>query len=377
MRSVCTIVNLDYISQAAVLFDSLNATNTDLNYYVLLIDGREEPLEILPGVITIHPNQLNLSERTFLEMSAYYDVIELATSLKPFLLSYLLGLGSSSVVYLDPDVQVFSSLEKVFRYTEECGTTITPHRLTPTSGANPGFHELGFLRYGVYNLGYIGVTSSSIRMLDWWSHRLVRYSGRFPEENIFTDQKWIDLARSYFDLHVIKDPTLNIAPWNLDERTLHYLDGTLMCEDSAVVFVHFSQLSSSLSKGIFLPYWELTMDGSIENLRSLEIIKGVTRNYSELLQSARKRNIQYPGKVSPTMPFFKSSAYRKALRNDYVKRDLSSNSTSSEGFPNNLITKKLDNLVNILERSFLFRYASYGFWLDCRRLTGKIKKASN
>ena len=374
MRSVCTIVNYDYISQATVLFDSLRLTNPDLNYYVLLLDGKESPFELLPGVKTIHPSQLRLSDRSFQEMCSYYDVIELATSLKPFLLKYLIDIGSTSVVYLDPDVQVFSSLEKVFRYTEEFGTTITPHRLTPTSGDNPGFHELGFLRYGVYNLGYIGVTSSSINMLNWWSKRLVRYSGKFPEENIFTDQKWIDLARAYFDFYVISDRTLNIAPWNLDERSLYYLNGTLMCDDGPVVFVHFSQLSSSLSRGIFLPYWQQTLNETSQHLSSLDIILGITATYSELLQAAKKRNVQYSGEISMSKPHFKSSLYRKALRDNYVKVDLIPNSIKIE---HNLLVnskKQIDSIINVLERSFLFRYSVYGLSVDLRRLAAKFKK---
>ena len=374
MRSVCTIVNVDYLSQASVLFDSLRTTNSDLNYYLLLLDGRENPLELIPGVITIHPSQLNLSEKKFLEMCQYYDVVELATSLKPFLLSYLINLGSSSVIYLDPDIQVFSSLEKTFRCTESYGTTVTPHRLTPTNQTNPGFHELGFLRYGVYNLGYIGVTSSSIKMLEWWSQRLVRFSGKFPEENIFTDQKWIDLARAYFDIHVIRNRSLNVAPWNLDERPLHYLNDRLMCQDGPVVFIHYSQLSSSLSKGIFLPYWEQTLDKSEHDSRSLEIILGLTKNYSSLLQSANTKNIHYAGERGSISPVFRSSFFRKALRDGFVKEDSgSSNFKFQIKFPISF-KRRLDYVVFKLERSFLFRYAVYGLGVDLRRLAAKVRK---
>jgi len=374
MRSVCTIVNFDYLGQATVLFESLKATNSNINYYVLLLDGQGEPFDLIPGVITIHPNQLSMSDKTFLEMCEYYDVIELATSLKPFLLRYLIDLGSTSALYLDPDVQVFSSLEKVFTHTEDFGTTITPHRLTPTSGANPGFHELSFLRYGVYNLGYIGVTSSSIKMLDWWSQRLVRYSGKFPEENIFTDQKWIDLARAYFDFYVITDRTINIAPWNLDERSLFYLNEKLMCDDGPVVFIHFSQLSSSLSRGIFLPYWQQTLSEAEKDLRSLDIISGITATYAVLLQNANKKSVQYPGKISRIKPHYKSSVLRKVLRDHYLKADSNPNSLKTERHFSKHFKKHFDKLLIKLERSFLFRYSVYGLGVDLSRLAARLKK---
>ncbi len=372
MRAVCTIVNFDYLSQANVLFSSLKNTNKDLNYFVLVLDGKGNSQELIAGVITIYPVQLDLDSSSFQEMCEYYDVIELATSLKPFVLNYLLNLGFTSVIYLDPDIQVFSSLENVFKNTEKSGTTLTPHRLTPTRGSNPGFHELGFLRYGTYNLGFIGVTKNSTDMLDWWSRRLVRYSGKFPEEHIFTDQKWMDLARAYFDLTVIRERTLNIAPWNLDERPLHYLNGILMCPDGPVVFIHFSQLSSSLSKGIFLPYWEDTLDASREHKISLEIISGLSRSYSELLINAK--NEFTDSYKSELKPLFKSSLLRKALREKYLQTD-ANHVFKKANQSLSLINKwPNDKILNTLERSFFFRHEVYGLGIDFKRLKTKLRK---
>ena len=35
---------------------------------------------------------------------------------------------------------------------------------------------------------------------------------------MFTDQRWIDFVPSLFDHFILKDPTYNVAYWNLHER---------------------------------------------------------------------------------------------------------------------------------------------------------------
>ena len=47
-------------------------------------------------------------------MAAIYDVMELSTAVKPWLLRHLLERpGVDSVTYLDPDIQVFDSLDEI------------------------------------------------------------------------------------------------------------------------------------------------------------------------------------------------------------------------------------------------------------------------
>src|SRR5262249_26989060 len=57
------------------------------------------------------------------------------------------------------------------------------------------------------------------------------------------DQKWIDLAPGLFPgIHVLRDPTCNIAYWNLHERgaRLARVDGRWQLDGDPVRFFHYS-----------------------------------------------------------------------------------------------------------------------------------------
>ena len=56
------------------------------------------------------------------------------------------------------------------------------------------------------------------------------------------DQKWIDLAPAFFNgVHILKDPGLNVAFWNLHERRLSKSQAGWFVNDvSPLGFVHFS-----------------------------------------------------------------------------------------------------------------------------------------
>lgn len=96
------------------------------------------------------------------------------------------------------------------------------------------------MTYGVLNLGYLSVCHRSHDFLVWWDERLRFYSRNAPEVAEFTDQKWMDLALTYFDIKVIDHPGYNVAPWNLDERDLQSSGPEYRVGEYPLVFFHFS-----------------------------------------------------------------------------------------------------------------------------------------
>ena len=57
---------------------------------------------------------------------------------------------------------------------------------------------------------------------------------------MFTDQRWVDFAPSFFDHFILKDPTYNVAYWNLHERDLEWTDGRYLVNGQPLTFFHFS-----------------------------------------------------------------------------------------------------------------------------------------
>jgi hypothetical protein len=209
---------------------------------VLVIDGgrvptprsQAEPFDVLV------PDDLDLGILELHRMAMAYDVTELATALKPWLLQHLLDLGAETVTYLDPDIEVFASLEHVADLATEHGVVLTPHLLTPLPRDGLQLDEAQIMGAGAYNLGFIAVGRTSRPFLQWWRERLARDAINDPSQSLFTDQRWIDLLPSLFSHHLLRDPGCNVAYWNVHARPIARTPQGWTAAGEPLRFFHFS-----------------------------------------------------------------------------------------------------------------------------------------
>jgi hypothetical protein len=238
--TACTIVARNYLAHARVLAASYARHHPGRRLSVLLVDGADgdeargaESFEI------ILPRQLPLAEDEFRRMASIYEVMELATALKPFLLRFLLDRGSEVAVFLDPDIEIFAPLEVQARAREH-GIVLIPHTLRPIPAdeRKPTLAEIAVS--GVYNLGFIAVGPSARPCLEWWGDRLRRDCLVAPEEGLFVDQRLMDFLPAFFSPCILRDPTYNVAYWNLHERDVTWTDAGYEVAGAPLRFFHFS-----------------------------------------------------------------------------------------------------------------------------------------
>jgi glycosyltransferase involved in cell wall biosynthesis/SAM-dependent methyltransferase len=241
--NICTIIARNYLAQARVLTRSFKRIHPDGNCTVLVIDdpaGYIDPAAEQFELLTIHDIGLPDAER----MAAFYDVMELSTAVKPWLLRTLLARpGVDSVSYLDPDIQVFSSLAKIEEEAIRHGIVLTPHFTAPLprDGRQPSEEDI--LIAGTYNLGFIGLGAGKTAdaLLDWWSERLENECLNDPANGHFVDQRWIDLAPGFWpDLFLLRETAYNIAYWNLPTRSLEIDGDDYKVDGEQLRFFHFS-----------------------------------------------------------------------------------------------------------------------------------------
>jgi glycosyltransferase involved in cell wall biosynthesis/SAM-dependent methyltransferase len=242
--NICTIIARNYLAFARVLATSFRQIHPDGTCTVLVIDDPSgfidpagEPFELL----TIGEIGLPDAER----MAASYDVMELSTAVKPWLLKTLLARpGVDSVMYLDPDIKVFAALDEIVDRATRHDVVLTPHFTAPLprDGRKPSEEDI--LIAGSYNLGFIGLGASQTanELLDWWAERLEKHCLNEPEQGRFVDQRWIDLAPGLWPgIDVLRDTTFNIAYWNLPTRELSDEgEGGYLVDGRALRFFHFS-----------------------------------------------------------------------------------------------------------------------------------------
>jgi glycosyltransferase involved in cell wall biosynthesis len=224
---IASIVARNYLPQVRVLARSFLAHHPDGQVVVLVLDADQsapagegaEPFEIVvPADLPIEPAELR-------RMTTIYDVLELATALKPFLLRHLVAdRNEPAATYLDPDIEVFAPLDDLDALAREHGIVLTPHRLVPLDEDGREPSDRVFSLSGAYNLGYVTVSSAATPFLGWWADRCRRDCIHSVADGLFVDQRWVDLAVTYFDHHVVRDPGCNVAYWNLDSRPLTLAD---------------------------------------------------------------------------------------------------------------------------------------------------------
>lgn len=369
-RAFCTIVSSNYLPQAEVLINSFKLHHPDDQFHLLLLDVCEVESSMTDGVRCWIPEEIGLRLEDLRRMRKVYDVVELATSLKPFMLHHLLQTGASEVTYLDPDIKIFSHIDTSINIREGSFISLTPHRLTPSSLHSLRKLEKVFLKYGSFNLGFISVRDleKSASFLRWWQEHLLTDSTRRPISEVFTDQKWIDLVPSYFAYSKVEDYGFNVAPWNLDERVLSYSSGELIVNSTEKVkFVHFSQISGMLATGELSREWQSKMSSSGMTSETHHIFLQLIETYSaELKESVRSSKLIRNYKLL-NMPYTNAN---------YIWRDHLRNMELGDPYRNSRIIQVLSFVTNSmlkkLTRLDSFNGLIWGLKNDLRRLKKRV-----
>jgi hypothetical protein len=240
--TVFTIVSRNYFAYARTLGESLRQSNSSTDFNVLIVDRKD------PAFETQHPDWSitwveDLGIPDFEQVAFKYDILELNTNVKPTFAKYLLK-RYEKVIYLDPDIFVYHSLQPIFDLLDRHAVVLTPHITEPIYDDKlPGEPE--FLTSGIYNLGFGAFNSSgeSLKLLTWWEQRCLHLAYNEQSQGFFVDQKWMDFVPSLCaTAFILRDPQYNTAYWNLHERVVVWSDECATIEGKPLVFFHFSGL---------------------------------------------------------------------------------------------------------------------------------------
>ncbi|HXH41605.1 MAG TPA: glycosyltransferase family 4 protein [Thermoanaerobaculia bacterium] len=238
--AVFSIISPNYRHAARVLMASVERHHPEWERFVLFVgdastgDHDDEMFTSvrLEALRLPHPRQFCFR----------YSILELNTAVKPWMLEHLFERGYDRVIYIDPDIVLYSPLVEIEQAPSETFLTLTPH-LTGSIEGDEHPCERTILQAGTYNLGFLAVTRQPqlSRFLKWWQEKLEFECVVDPVRGLFVDQKWIDLTPGLFpEVRILRHDGYNVAYWNLGQRKVSREGDSYAVNGQTLRFFHFS-----------------------------------------------------------------------------------------------------------------------------------------
>lgn len=239
-----TSICANYLPKAMALAESLKRHNPRAIFVLCLVE-REVPK--LASDFEHFDHVVLAKDAGWDNFDAFmfrHSIVEASTAVKPRFMQHLMERfeAAEKFVYLDPDVLVYGEFIELEALLDEHSIVVAPHLLRP---GNVDM-EISSLAHGSYNLGFLAVSRSTNaeKFVGWWAERLFLFCYDDKVRGIFTDQKWIDLAPSFFDVHILKHHGYDFATWSLLGSDLRQQEDGYVVNGDPLRFIHFSGLDS-------------------------------------------------------------------------------------------------------------------------------------
>lgn len=240
--AIFTICSNNYIGLARNFLRKAGKHHPEAELFLCLAD---EPCDVpgfYPGGCTLVLAR-DLGIAGFDNFAFRYDVMELNTALKPYMFLKLLEDDFNTVLYFDPDIEIYRHLDEVLEpLASGVSLLLTPH-LTAPAEDSAFIDDIIIMKAGIYNLGFLGVSNCEEAkiIVQWWARRLAFQCISAQHQGIFVDQKFMDLVPGFAaNALVLRDHTLNAAYWNLSQRTLTREKSGWAIDGKPLGFFHFS-----------------------------------------------------------------------------------------------------------------------------------------
>ncbi len=246
MNAIFTLAARNYFAHAKCLGDSVKKHCPEVDFFIFQVDKNIDNIDLdIERFTVINNDELKIPK--LLEMAFKYDVIEFSTSLKPFAIEYLFKtLGYEKILYIDPDMILYSSPMFLYDLLDNKHALLTPHLIKPYINYEGATTEEELLFVGIYNLGFFGVKNSDTgnHIVKWWQAKLLNQCFADKEDALHVDQKWMDFLPSLYtdSIEILRHSGINVAFWNFHERNITTTNELFTVDNMELVLFHFSGL---------------------------------------------------------------------------------------------------------------------------------------
>lgn len=208
----CTLFDINYLTRALVMYESLVKYAQDFHLYVFAFDHK------VPGVL----NSLNLPAVTVITLEEFEDQDLLKVKPSRSAAEYCWTSTSSTIryvldhykvsdcTYIDADLCFYSDPGILFQEMGSKSILLTEHDYSTAYNQNltAGKYCVQFMRFVADNHGR--------KALSWWRDRCLEWCFNRHEDGKFGDQKYLDDWTDRFEgVHVLRHRGGGVAPWNI------------------------------------------------------------------------------------------------------------------------------------------------------------------
>jgi hypothetical protein len=346
---VQTVATTSYLPYVATLIDSIKAFDTSAQFSVLLTDIKPERVESLRNkfdyeIEIICCDDLDIDHVE--SMREYYSCLEYNAACKILAVDYQINKnGQTECLFLDADMFCLGNLAGVLEKVNS-DVAITPHSFAPYP--NDGYlpSDIEIIQSGQINAGFLFVKKSprACEAIAWMKEKTRFEWFIAPRYGMHAEQQWLSALPYFFNdvTEVLNDPAINIAYWNLHERTLSQDKDNIIVNGKPAILMHFS--GYRMQKGNqFTVHSERVFDDKTE-----EALKKVVGDYTE---SIKRSNDMFGGIEGDLMfcdkPLYDRISIAQSIRNqEYFELYASEYKQDTQAGFFEKIGRKIDRLVS-------------------------------
>ncbi len=283
MRHYCTCLDQHRLTRGLALHQSLVQHAGAFELVVLCLDPEAEATlrqKNPPQVRLLPVGELIGKSPALAAARADRTEPEFHLTCKPWLMQHLLPSipAGELLTFLDADLYFFGSPQPIHDEIGAAPIAITPRRF-PAALAH-------LERQGKYDSGWVSLRNDATgrACAADWAGKCAGWCFKILEPGRYADQKYLDAWPTRFPgTKIIAHPGINVAPWNIDGRTITPSKQGLRVDDQPLVCFHFHGLvhldrqlydpglhrygagpTPGLREHVYHPYLRLLADGAPE-----------------------------------------------------------------------------------------------------------------
>ncbi len=281
----CTRFDRNFLPKAIVTLNSFNEYNPRVVVYAVCLDeyslGIMKRLE-LKNVTLISLSDLEGDDPKLLKVKSERGLFEFYWSLTPSIIGYVQRKsGADKVLYIDSDMQFFSSIKPALQ------EMVGGHILTVEHRYPIGQEERNNTS-GRFNVAFqiFDKSDESCQCLARWRNQCLSDTRLDPEGGVVGDQMYLnEWPNLYPNLVISKHLGIDLAPWNVNQYEITKLENQIHVNDQRLICYHYHQfeiynndrmvrshgyyLNQAVVKNIYQPY-EALIKNAFVTIRSIE-----------------------------------------------------------------------------------------------------------